>query len=46
MPDAVCRMEIFDHIIEIAEVFVCWAAALGSSEGESGHDIRTAFGEI
>ncbi len=46
MPDVLCRTKIFDNITEIAEVFVRWAAALGSSEGDGGHIIQTAFGEI
>ncbi len=44
--DGLCCSEVVDCIIEVAEVFVSGAAALGSSKGDGGHDIWAAFGEI
>ncbi len=44
--DGLCGSEVIDCVIEVAEVFVSGAAALGSSEGDSGHDIWAAFGEV
>ena len=46
MADGLCRSEVVDRIIEIAEVFVRWAAALGSNKGDGGHDIWSAYGKI
>ena len=44
--DGLCRSEVVDCVIEVAEVFVRGATALSSSKGDGGHDIWTAFGEI
>ena len=44
--DGLCCAEVVNCVIEVAEVFVCRAAALGSSKGDGGHDIRAAFGKI
>ena len=41
-----CYSKVFDDVVQIAVVLVCGMTAFCAGEGDGGHDVGTALGEV